>query len=46
MWADREKNLTVVLLTHRVHPTSQSLLIIEGRSRIVDEIVITLGLNK
>ena len=36
MWADREKNLIVVLLTQRVHPTSESLKIIEARSKIVD----------
>ena len=46
MWADRDKNLTVVFLTHRVYPTSQSLLVIEARARIVDEVVITLGLEK
>ena len=45
MWADREKGLIVVLLTHRVHPTALSLLVIEGRARITDEIVTTLGLG-
>jgi CubicO group peptidase (beta-lactamase class C family) len=43
MWADRDKKIIVVLLTHRVHPTSESLLITEGRARIVDEIVMTLA---
>jgi hypothetical protein len=46
MWADRDKNLIVVLLTHRVHPTAESLLIIEGRARIVDQIVMTLAANQ
>lgn len=45
MWADREKGLIVVLLTHRVHPTALSLSVIEGRARITDEIVMTLGLG-
>lgn len=46
MWADRDKNLIVVFLTHRVHPTAQSLLIIEARARIVDEIVLALAAGK
>lgn len=39
MWADRDKELIVVLLTNRVHPTSLSYLISESRAMIVDEIV-------
>jgi CubicO group peptidase (beta-lactamase class C family) len=42
MWADRDKGLIVVLLTHRVHPTAESLLIIEARARIVDQVVIAV----
>jgi CubicO group peptidase (beta-lactamase class C family) len=39
MWADRDKNLVVVFLTNRVHPSSLNTLIIEARAMIVDEIV-------
>lgn len=41
MWADRDKNLIVVLLTNRVHPTSLNLDISNARADIVDEIVKT-----
>lgn len=39
MWADRDKNLVVVFLTNRVHPSSLNTLISEARAMIVDEIV-------
>lgn len=39
MWADRDKNLIVVFLTNRVHPSSLNTMIIEARAMIVDEIV-------
>jgi CubicO group peptidase (beta-lactamase class C family) len=45
IWADRDKNLIIVLLTNRVYPTDKSLKIIEARSKISDAIVRTLGLN-
>ena len=45
IWADRDKDLIVVLLSHRVHPTSLNSLHIEARSMITDAIVETLGLN-
>lgn len=44
MWADREKNLIVVFLTNRVHPTAQNSLISEARAEIVDQIVRVMGL--
>jgi hypothetical protein len=44
MWADRDKNLVVVFLSHRVHPTAQSGLIVEARSKITDAVVRVLGL--
>lgn len=39
MWADRDKNLVVVFLTNRVHPSALNTLISEARAMIVDEIV-------
>lgn len=39
MWADRDKNLIVVILTNRVHPTSLNVDISNARAAIVDEIV-------
>lgn len=45
MWADRDKQLIVVLLTHRVHPTSENVLVIQARARIVDQIVMTMGVK-
>jgi len=39
MWADRDKNLIVVILTNRVHPTSLNVNISYARAAIVDEIV-------
>jgi CubicO group peptidase (beta-lactamase class C family) len=44
MWGDRDKNLIVVLLTHRVHPTSINTLVIEARAKITDQIVLAMGL--
>jgi CubicO group peptidase (beta-lactamase class C family) len=45
MWADREKNLIVIILTNRVHPSSLNLLISEARASIVDAIVQTMKVN-
>jgi CubicO group peptidase (beta-lactamase class C family) len=39
IWADRDKDLVVVLLTNRVHPTANNLDIGMARANIVDEIV-------
>jgi CubicO group peptidase (beta-lactamase class C family) len=39
IWADRDKNLIVVFLTNRVHPSALNTLISEARAAIVDEIV-------
>jgi len=44
IWADRDKNLIVILLTHRVHPTAINTMIIEARARITDQIVLAMGL--
>lgn len=44
MWVDRDKQLVVVLLANRVHPTALSSMMPEARCKIVDEIVKTLGL--
>jgi CubicO group peptidase (beta-lactamase class C family) len=44
MWADRDKNIIVILLTNRVHPTAINTLIVEARARITDQIVLALGL--
>jgi CubicO group peptidase (beta-lactamase class C family) len=44
MWADREKNLIVVLLTNRVHPSSfDSFRIVKARSDFCDAVVDILG---
>jgi CubicO group peptidase (beta-lactamase class C family) len=44
MWADREKNLIVVLLTNRVHPTAfDSSRCVKSRSDVCDEVVKALG---
>lgn len=39
IWADRDKQLIITLLTNRVFPTDISLGIIEARAMIADEIV-------
>jgi len=39
VWADRDKDLVVVLLTNRVYPTSNNVDISTARANIVDEIV-------
>jgi len=44
IWADKDKGLIVILLTHRVHPTAQSSQMVEARARIVDSVVRTMGL--
>lgn len=47
MWADREKELVIVFLTNRVHPTSfSSSKVIKARSDICDKTVELLKLNK
>ena len=45
IWADRDKNLIVILLTQRVYPTSLINLHVEARSKITDAIVKTLKLG-
>ena len=44
VWADRDKNLIVIILTQRVHPTSLNTMVIEGRARITDAVVKVMGL--
>jgi len=44
MWADRDKNLIVVLLTNRVHPTAfDSSKTVKARSDVCDATVKILG---
>lgn len=44
MWADRDKNLIVVLLTNRVHPTAfDSSKTVRARSDVCDATVKILG---
>lgn len=45
IWADRDKNLIVVLLTNRVYPTDRNNYHIEARSKVTDAVVRTLGWN-
>ena len=45
IWADRDKNLIVVLLSNRVHPTALNNLHVEARTKITDSVVKTLGLD-
>jgi len=45
MWADRDKNLIIVLLTNRVHPTAaDSSQTVVARSDVSDAVVKVLGL--
>lgn len=47
MWADVEKELIVVLLTNRVHPTSlESSQILAARADVCDKIVDILSGSK
>ncbi len=39
IWCDRERELFVILLTNRVHPTRANIKIIDFRPRIHDEII-------
>jgi CubicO group peptidase (beta-lactamase class C family) len=39
MWADRDKNLIIIFLTNRVHPTSLSEQILQARMDVSDTIV-------
>lgn len=43
IWADREKDLIIVLLMNRVHPRASNLDHIKFRSDVSDEIVTVLG---
>lgn len=45
IWADKEKDLLVVLLTNRVHPTASNNNHIKVRSDVTDAIVDALGLG-
>ena len=45
MWADKDKDLIIVLLTNRVHPSSGNTAHIKFRSDISDLIVDTLASN-
>jgi CubicO group peptidase (beta-lactamase class C family) len=44
IWADKDKDLLIVLLTNRVHPTALQNTHIKARSDISDAIVDALGL--
>ncbi len=46
IWCDPEKNLTVVLLTNRVHPTRENEKIQEARPAIHDAVCRALGLAR
>ena len=39
MWADRDKDLIVVFLTNRVHPSAVNREILAARTDVCDEIV-------
>lgn len=43
MWADRDKDLVIVMLTNRVHPTAKTGGHVKFRSDVSDEIVTVLG---
>ena len=43
MWADRDKDLIIVMLANRVHPSSQVGGHVKWRADVSDQIVTVLG---